>query len=198
MVVEGDFMDVRLGRPDSQPEPELNVPANSNAPSHSAKSETHAEPEAEASTSAGTGMETGVNDRRVRLREEGIVSPRRTESRWWSRVGKRQDERKPVNTFCLIGPPRQVRPSFPRRVQPVQTTLPTEGQLNVSMTEEGPSGEYQMTVQRDRQGRWIPTTGERTMTIGKTREGRRNFYVGESKELGTFSIASAEASPLKG
>ena len=27
-------MDVRLGRPDSQPEPELNAPANSNAPSH--------------------------------------------------------------------------------------------------------------------------------------------------------------------
>ena len=35
MVVEGDVMDVRLARPDSQPEPELNVPANPNAPSHS-------------------------------------------------------------------------------------------------------------------------------------------------------------------
>ena len=54
MVVQGDIMDVRLGRPDSQPEPELNAPANSNAPSHSSRSETHAEPEAEASTSAGT------------------------------------------------------------------------------------------------------------------------------------------------
>ena len=32
MVVEGDVMDVRLGRPDSQPEPEeLNALANSNA-----------------------------------------------------------------------------------------------------------------------------------------------------------------------
>ena len=40
MVVEGDVMDVRLGRPDSQPEPELNAPANSKAPSHSDRSET--------------------------------------------------------------------------------------------------------------------------------------------------------------
>ena len=47
MVVRGDVMDVRLGRPDSQPEPE-----------------------AEASTSAGTDIEIGVNDRRVRFREE--------------------------------------------------------------------------------------------------------------------------------
>ena len=39
-------MDVRLGRLDSQPEPELNVPANSNAPSRSARSETHTKPEA--------------------------------------------------------------------------------------------------------------------------------------------------------
>ena len=66
MIVEGDIMDVRLGRPDSQPEPEL----NSNAPSHSSRSETHAEPEAEVSTSAGTDMEIGVGDRRVRFREE--------------------------------------------------------------------------------------------------------------------------------
>ena len=44
MVVEGDVMDVRLGRPDSQPEPELNAPANPNAPSHSSRSETHAKP----------------------------------------------------------------------------------------------------------------------------------------------------------
>ena len=69
-VVEGDVMDARLGRPDSQPEPELNAPANSNAPSHSSRSETHAEPEAEASTSAGTDMEIGVGHRRVRFREE--------------------------------------------------------------------------------------------------------------------------------
>ena len=67
MVVEGD---VHLGRPDSQPEPELNALANSNAPSHSERPETHAEPEAEASTSVGTDMEIGVSDRRVRFREE--------------------------------------------------------------------------------------------------------------------------------
>ena len=55
-----------------------------------------------------------------------------------------------------------------------------------------------MTMQRDRHGRWMPTKGERTMNIQKAREERRSFYVGESKEHGTFSIASAEASTLHG
>ena len=36
------------------------------------------------------------------------------------------------------------------------------------------------------------------MTIEKSREAKRNFYVGESKEHGTFSIASAEASSPHG
>ena len=75
-VVEGDVMDVRLGRPDSQPEPELNAPANSDATSRSARSETHAEPEAEVSTSASTDMEIVAGDRRVRFREERADSPR--------------------------------------------------------------------------------------------------------------------------
>ena len=74
MDVEEDIMNVRLGRPDSQLEPELNEPANSNATSRSARSETHAELEAESSTSAGTDMENGVGDRRVRFREEGDSS----------------------------------------------------------------------------------------------------------------------------
>ena len=64
-------MDVRFGRPDWQPEPELNEPADTNATSRSARSETLAEPEAVASTSAGTDMEIEVGDRRVRFREEG-------------------------------------------------------------------------------------------------------------------------------
>ena len=55
-----------------------------------------------------------------------------------------------------------------------------------------------MTTQRDRHGRWISTKVERTMTMEKAREARRNFYVGESKEHCTFSIASADASPLHG
>ena len=42
-VVEGDVMDVRLGRPGSQLGPELNAPANTDATSRSARSETHAE-----------------------------------------------------------------------------------------------------------------------------------------------------------
>ena len=73
MVVESDVMEARLAKPDSQPEPEeLNAPAYSTAPSLSSRSETHAEREAEASTSAGTDMQTGVNDRRVRFREERV------------------------------------------------------------------------------------------------------------------------------
>ena len=76
MVVEGDVMDVRLGRPDSQPEPEFNAPATSDATSRSVRSETHAEPEAGVSTSAGTDMEIGVGDRRVLFREERADSSR--------------------------------------------------------------------------------------------------------------------------
>ena len=76
MVVEGDVMDVRLGRPDSQPEPELDAPVYSDATSRSTRSETHAEPEAEASTSASTDMEIVAGDRRVRFREERADPPR--------------------------------------------------------------------------------------------------------------------------
>ena len=52
-----------------------------------------------------------------------------------------------------------------------------------------------MTMHRDRHGRWIPTEGEGTMTFEKAREERRNFYVGEIMDHGTFPITSAEASP---
>ena len=65
MVAEDYFMDVRLGRPDSQLEPKLNEPANSNATSRMPDQKLNAEPEAEASTSAGTDME---------IREEGDSS----------------------------------------------------------------------------------------------------------------------------
>ena len=75
---------------------------------------------------------------------------------------------------------------------------PTGERPYIRMTEEGPSGDYRVTMQRDRHGRWVPIRGERTMNIQKAREERRSFYVGESKEYGTFSIASAEASTLRG
>ena len=64
------------------------------------------------------------------------------------------------------------------------------------MTEEGPAGDFKMTMQRDQYGRWMPTKGERTMNIQKAREENRSFYVGDRKKHGTFSIASAEASLL--
>ena len=56
MVMEDNVMDVRLGRSDSQPEPELNAPANPDATSRSTRSETHLEPEAEVSNSIGTNI----------------------------------------------------------------------------------------------------------------------------------------------
>ena len=50
--------------------------------------------------------------------------------------------------------------------------------LHVGMTEEGHSGDYWMTMKRDRHGRWVPTRGERTTTLKEAREARRNLYVG--------------------
>ena len=121
MVVEGDVMDVRLGRPGSQPEPEeLNAPANSNAPSQSSRSETHAEPEAEASTSADTDMETGVNDRRVRFREErdsprhhlDASSDRESMEEPRGKIPKRAETSESVVPFFI--PPKPVRLSSNR------------------------------------------------------------------------------------
>ena len=162
MVVEGDVMDVRLGRPDSQPEPELNAPANSNAPSHSDRSETHADPEAEFSTSAGTDMEIGVNNRRVRFREE------------------RDPPRHHLDASSDRGLMEELRGKMPRRAETSESVVPfhsseassselqqvstasasdnpTGERLYMRMTEEGPSGDYKKTMQRDRHGRWMPT-----------------------------------------
>ena len=118
MVVEGDVMDVRLGRPDSQPEPELNAPANSNASSRSARSETYAEPEAEVSTSAGTDMEFGVSDRRVRFREERD-SPRHhldvpSDQKSMEEPPGSRDELRQANPLSLFILPKQARPSYNR------------------------------------------------------------------------------------
>ena len=203
-VVEGDVMDVRLGRPDSQPEPELNAPANSDATSRSARSETHAEPEAEVSTSAGTDMEIGAGDHRVRFREERADSPRHhldASSDRESMVEPRGQMSRSAETSESVVPFHSSEASSSKlyQVSAAAATDNTTGErLHVSMIEEGPSGEYRLTMQRDRHGRWMPTEGERTMNIQKAREERRSFYGGESKEHGTFSIASAEASPLHG
>ena len=198
-----NIMDVCLGRPDSKLEPELNALANPNAPSHSSRSETHVEPEAEASTLAGTDIEIGVNDRRVRFREERD-SPRHhldASSDRESMVEPRGQTPSRAETSEFVVPFHSSEAS-PSELQQVSTTAasdtPTGERLYMSMTQEGPSGEYKMTMQRDRHGRWMPTKGERTMNIQKAREERRRFYVGESKDHGTFSIASAEASTQYG
>ena len=195
-VVEGDVMDVRLGRPDSQPEPELNAPANSNASSRSARSETHAEPEAEVSTSAGTDKEIGAGDRRVRFREER-GSPRHHLDASSDResIGEPRETSESVVLFHFS----EASSSELLQVSAAAASdNPTGERLYMSMTEEGRLGDYRITMHRDRHGRWTPTKGERTMNSQKAREERRSFYVGESKEHGTFSIASTEASPLHG
>ena len=116
----------------------------------------------------------------------------RIESGRRDRVGRCRDERRRVNPLSLFILPKQDRPRHNRRALPLQVII--QERLYMSMTEDGLSGDYKMTMQRDRHGRWMPTKGERTMNIQKARGERRSFYVGESKEHGTFSIASAEAS----
>ena len=203
-VVEGDVMDVRLGRRDSQPEPELNAPANSDATSRSARPEAHAEPEAEVSTLAGTDMEIGAGDRRVPFREERADSPRHhldASSDWeWMVEPRRKSPRRAETSESAV--PFHSSEASSSELPQVSTAAasvnPTGERLYVSMTEERPSGDYTITMQRDRHGRWMPTKGEGTMNIQKARVGRRSFCVGRSQEHGTFSIASAEASPVHG
>ena len=202
IVMEGDIMDVRLGRPYLQPEPNLNVPANSNASSHGARSGTHAEPEAEASTSAGTDMEIGVGDRRVRFREEGDSSRHHldTSSDRESMEEPRGKMPRRTETSESVVPFQSSEASSSER-QKVSTAVSnnsTGERLYINMTEEGPSGDDILTMQRDRQGRWTPTKRRRGMNNQEAREERRSIYVGESKEHGTFSIASAEASQMHG
>ena len=185
IVMEGDVMDVRLGRPDLQPEPELNVPANSNASSHSARSGTHAEPEAEASTSAGTDMEIGVGDLRVRFREEGDSSRHHldTSSDRESMEEPRAKMPRRAKTSESVVPFQSSETSSSERqnVSAAASDNSTGERLYMSMTEEGPSGDYLLTMQRDRQGRWTPTKRKRGMNIQEAREERRSFYVGESR-----------------
>ena len=170
MVVEGDVMDVRLGRPDSLLEPELNAPANSNAPSPSARAETHAEPEAEASTSAGTDMKIGVGDSPRHHLDASSDGESMEEPR--GKMPRRAETSESVVPF-------HSSEAISSELQHVSTAAasdyPTGERLYMSTTEEGPSGDNKMTMQRDRHGRWMPIKGERTMNIQKAREERRSF-----------------------
>ena len=88
-------------------------------------------PEAEASTSAGTDMETGVGDRRVRFRGErdsprhhlDVSSDRELMEK---RVGKCRDELRQVNPLFLFILPKQARPRYNRRAQPLQVVTHPE------------------------------------------------------------------------
>ena len=48
-----------------------------------------------------------------------------------------------------------------QQVSAAASDNPTGERLYMSMTEEGPSGDYKMTMHRDRHGRWMPIRGER-------------------------------------
>ena len=143
MIVEDDVVDVRLGRPDSQPELELNAPANSNASSHRSSSETHAKPEAEVSTSAGTDMEIGVSDRRVRFREErdsprhhlDVSSDRESMEEPRGKIPRRAEASESAVPF-------HSSEASSSELQQTSTTAasgnPSGERLYLSMTEEGP------------------------------------------------------------
>ena len=192
-------MDVRFGRPDSQPDPELNAPAiptphhavPDQKPTRSPRPRSRLQP---APTWRLEPVIAGFDfEKREPIPRDTIWTHPRTGSRWWNRVGK--IPRRAETSEAVV--PFHSSEASPSELQQVSTTSasdnPTGERLYVSVTEEGPSGDYKMTMHRDRHGRWMPTKRERTMNIQKAREKRRSFSVGESKEYGTFSIASAEA-----
>ena len=115
-----------------------------------------------------------------------------------NRVGKCRDELRQVNALSLFHSSEASSSELQHTSTAAASDNPTGERRYLSMTEEESSGDYKMTMQRDRHGRWMPTKGGRTMNIQKAREERRNLYVGRSQEHGTCSIASAVASTLHG
>ena len=106
-VMEGDVMDVRLGRPDTQPEPESNALTTHIAASLSC-SVTHAEPEAEVATSLGIGFDF---EKRPPIPRDTLRTHPRTVSRRRNRVGKCPDGQRSSSAVWISVPPRQVHPS---------------------------------------------------------------------------------------
>ena len=98
-------------------------------------------------------------------------------------IGRDVDQ---VNQRALVdanGRPANASPSEPPSTSDAAANDVSSGErLHVGMTEEALSGDYRMTMQRDRRGRWVPTREERTMTIKEATEARRNLYVGESRK----------------
>ena len=152
-VVEGDVMDIRLGRPDSQPEPELNAPANSTPSQVTDQKLTGAR--SQYLDFSCTDMEIGAGDRRVRFREERADSPRHhldASSDRESMVEPRGKTPRRSESVVPFIPPKQARSSSQMSAAAASDN-PTGERLYVGMTEEGPSGDYRMTMQRDRHRR---------------------------------------------
>ena len=130
-------------------------------------------------------MEIESSDCRVRFREEATDPPRHTRDAFTDRrpddgshAERCPDEQRSSNVAWTSVLPRQASPSQPSTDAAAASDISNSERLYASMTEEGPSGDYRMMMQGDCHGRWTPTKGERTMTIEKAREARRNFYVG--------------------
>ena len=202
-VMEGDVMDVRLGRPDLQPRNLSSMYLRIPTHRHTVPDEElMRRPKAEASTSAGTDMEIGVGDRRVRFREEGDSSRQHLDisSDCESMAEPRVKMPRRAETSESIVPfqSSEASSSEHQQMSTAASDNPTGERLYMSVTEEGPSGGYILTVQRDRQGRWTQPKEKGVMNIQEAREERRSFYGGETMEHETFSIASAEANQMHG
>ena len=102
----------------------------------------------------------------------------RIRNRRWNREGKCQDEQRPVKPRCL--------------------SALLEERRHVSMTEEGPSGDYRTTMHRDHHGRWIPINGERAMTTEKGKGGKTKLLRRGSTEQEAFSIAQPKRARCTG
>ena len=66
----------------------------------------------------------------------------------------------------------------------------------MSMTEEGPSGDYRTTMQRDHHGRWIPIKGERAMTTEKGKGGKTKLLRRGSTEQEAFFGRVSRSEPV--
>ena len=133
------------------------------------------EPEAEVLTSAGTVMEIGVGDRRVRFREEGDSSRQHLDTssdrESMEEPRGKMPRRSETSESAVPSQSSQASSSERQQVSTAASDNPIGERLYMSMTEEGPLGDY-------RQGRWMPTKRKRAMNTQEAREARRSFYVG--------------------
>ena len=120
IIVEGDVMDVRLGRPESQPEPELNALAifrrhithcQVRKPTRSPRPRSRLQP---ALTWKLESVIEGLGFEKREIPRDIIWTYPRIESSWRNRVGIYRDELRQANPLSLSIPPKQARLSSNR------------------------------------------------------------------------------------